>query len=164
MINRRELVYIGIGSNLGRKKNNINKAINLITFNKRNRLLKRSSFVKSKPQGYKNQPDFINAVISIETSFSPLQLLEFLKEIEKKLGRVKTFINGPRIIDLDILLYGTKKISLDKLEIPHPRMFKRCFVVKPLKEVLRFPKGKALKEFNDYKDFIYAINKEIKFN
>jgi len=87
--------------------------------------------------GPKNQPNFLNCALKIKTSLSPLKLLKYLKTIEKSLGRGKAVRNGPRIIDLDILLYGERVIKAKELIIPHPRLFKRDFVIKPLAEVIQ---------------------------
>ncbi|OGS21107.1 MAG: 2-amino-4-hydroxy-6-hydroxymethyldihydropteridine diphosphokinase [Elusimicrobia bacterium RIFOXYA2_FULL_39_19] len=127
--------YIGIGTNLGNKRKNIIKAYELL--NNRNDIVinSTSSSIKTKAWGYKNQPDFLNAVLEIETELQPLALLKVLKEIEKKIGRKKTFKWGPRLIDLDILTYGNKKLKTKTLTIPHPEMKNRDFVIKPLEEL-----------------------------
>ena len=127
--------YIGVGSNLGNKKKNIFCALELLNQIKEVEISQCSSIYKTKPVGYLNQPDFFNAVWKIETTLKPLKLLGVLKNIEKKCGRKKTFRWGPRIIDLDILTYGDKKIKTKKLTIPHPEMRKRDFVMEPLKEL-----------------------------
>ncbi|MDP8260079.1 MAG: 2-amino-4-hydroxy-6-hydroxymethyldihydropteridine diphosphokinase [Candidatus Gygaella obscura] len=158
MASKQEIVFIALGTNLGRKKNNINKAIELITSDKRNNLIKKSAFIKTKPKGYKNQPHFINSVISLETTLKPKDLLVFLKDIEFKLGRFKTFCNGPRVIDLDILTYGTKTFNFSNLIIPHPQMFKRLFVLNPLKEILGLSKKTKIKNFSEFKERLNAIN------
>lgn len=101
----------------------------------RSRLLKRSSFYRTAPVGYMNQPDFINAVVQIETELTPHQLLDALLEIEQTCGRIRTFPNAPRILDLDILLYETLQSQDAKLILPHPRMHERAFVLQPLLEI-----------------------------
>ena len=126
-------VYIGLGSNLGNKEKNIQKAIDLIA--EKNKVKKISNFYKTDPVGYLNQDCFLNGAIKIETNLSPEDLLKFLKNIEKKLKRKKTIKNGPRTIDLDILLYDDLIINTPNLTIPHPRMLEREFVLKPLKEI-----------------------------
>jgi 2-amino-4-hydroxy-6-hydroxymethyldihydropteridine diphosphokinase len=128
-------VYIGLGSNLGDKNKNIKKAIKLIKEKKIANKIKCSSFHKTKPAGVKNQPEFINAVIGGTTTLSPLTLLKELKIIERDMGRIYLIRWGPRIIDLDILLYGNKSVNLPNLKIPHPLMHKRKFVTEPLLEI-----------------------------
>ena len=100
-------------------------------------VLKESKIIESLPAGGPaGQPDFLNAALKIETKFSPINLLKQLKKIENELGRVKTARFGPRVIDLDILLYGDRIMRGERLTIPHPRMFGRDFVTRPLTEVL----------------------------
>jgi 2-amino-4-hydroxy-6-hydroxymethyldihydropteridine diphosphokinase len=129
--------YIGIGSNLGNRIKNLKVAINKISKLKGVKVIKISKFIETIPiGGPRNQPKFINAAIKIITTLSPLTLLTHLKKIEKQLGRKKTVINGPRIIDLDILLYSDKTINTKRLKVPHPRLFKRDFAMKPLAQIL----------------------------
>jgi len=129
--------YLGIGSNLGKRKENIRLAIQRVAGLKDTRVLKKSRIIKSSAVGGPaGQPEFLNAVLKIETKFPALFLLKELKDIEKQMGRKQTVRFGPRIIDLDILLYADKLMRSKKLIIPHPRMFCRDFVIKPLMEVL----------------------------
>ena len=130
--------YLGVGSNLGDKSKNIKSAIKKISRLKNTKVLKTSKLICSAPQGGpKGQPDYLNSVLKIKTSLSAQVLLRALKKIEYSLGRPRAYPkNSPRIIDLDILLYSDKKINNKNLVIPHPRMFKRDFVLKPLMEVL----------------------------
>ena len=125
--------YIGIGSNLGNKEENIRKAIELIK--EKCKILKVSSLYETEPVGYKEQDWFLNCAIEIETKLKPQELIKFLLLIEKKLGRIRTVKNGPRTIDLDILFYGSEIINEKNLIIPHPRLHERLFVLEPLKEV-----------------------------
>lgn len=124
--------YLGMGSNLGDRKKNIRLAIQKIKALEGTKVLRISRCIRSKPVGGPAQGDFLNGAIKIETKLSPNMLLRRLKKIEKELGREDTVKNGPRTIDLDILLYGNKIISRKNLIIPHPRMFEREFVIKPL--------------------------------
>lgn len=124
---------MGLGSNLGNKKKYIRETIKLLC--KEVSVTKISSFYETKPVGYADQPDFINAVAEIETNLTPLRLLRMAKDIEKKMGRKKTFRNGPRVIDIDILLYNDRIIKTKELIIPHPAMHRRWFVLKPLAEI-----------------------------
>lgn len=129
------ICYIGLGSNLGNRRENIKRAIALLKKNQGLKVKKVSRIIETKPVGYLRQPKFLNGVIKIETGLSPQELLKELKGVEKKMGRKKALRFGPRAIDLDILLYGQKKIKQRGLTIPHPRMLKRDFVMRPLSEI-----------------------------
>ncbi len=131
------IAYIGIGSNVGDKVAQCEEAIAKIVKADRNRLLARSSFFKTKPLGYTAQDWFVNAVIKIETELDPSQLLQLLKAIESQMGRTTTFRWGPRIIDLDILFFDEKEIRTPELQIPHPLLQERQFVLIPLAEIDR---------------------------
>jgi len=131
------IAYIGIGSNLGDKVGHCEKAITEILKADHNKLLAKSSFFKTKPLGYTSQDWFINAVIKIETELKPLQLLRALKGIESQLGREETFRWGPRTIDLDILFFNEREIRTQELQIPHPLLHERQFVLIPLAEIDR---------------------------
>ena len=133
----KHIVYIGIGSNLGDKVHHCEKAISDILAVDRTNLLAKSSFFKTKPIGYTSQDWFVNGVIKIETDLEPLDLFRVLQEIEKRLGRKKTFRWGPRTIDLDILFFDEEKIQLEELRIPHPFLHERQFVLIPLAEIDR---------------------------
>jgi 2-amino-4-hydroxy-6-hydroxymethyldihydropteridine diphosphokinase len=131
------ICYLGLGSNLGDRRNNIKQAVRKIGILKNTRVLKQSSFIQTNPVGGPvAQPKFLNVALKIKTGLSPFNLLKALKNIEKQLGRLKSVKNGPRNIDLDILLYGDKVVNQKRLMIPHPRMFERDFVIRPLAEVL----------------------------
>ena len=129
------IAYIGIGSNLGDKVYQCEKAISEILRADRHKLLSKSSLFKTKPIGYTSQDWFINGVIKIETDLEPLELLQVLKDIESRLGREKTFRWGPRVIDLDILLFDEEEIEMEGLQIPHPRLQERQFVLILLAEI-----------------------------
>lgn len=127
-------VYIGLGSNIGNRLKNIKDAVKLIE--KEGCTIKDLSKIRETlPISGPPQRKFLNAVVEIETDCSPKQLLIKLKQIEKRLGRRKTVRFGPRKIDLDILLYGNRRIRLPGLVIPHPRMLERDFVMRPLNEI-----------------------------
>lgn len=131
------ICYLGLGSNLGDRRNNIEQAVRKISLLKNTRVLKQSSFIQTIPVGGPcGQPKFINAALKISTGLSPSILLGRLKKIEKDLGRGKTPRNSPREIDLDILLYDDRIIKTDRLTLPHPRMFGRDFVIRPLLEII----------------------------
>ncbi len=132
-----ESCFIGIGSNLGDRRENIKIAIKEINALSNTKVIKASKLIETKPQGGPlNQNDFLNGALKINTNFSPAVLLKQLKRIERGLGRKKTVRNGPRVIDLDILLYGNKIIDTKHLVVPHPKMFERDFVIKPLSEII----------------------------
>ena len=133
--------YIGIGSNLGDRKANIKKALSLIELVKGVKLIKVSSIYETDPVGEPIQGKFLNGVFEIGTSLDPFNLLETLKKIEKELGRKKVLKNGPRTIDLDILTFGKQKINTKNLKIPHPRMHKREFVLRGIREIKRNSKA-----------------------
>jgi len=131
------ICYLGVGSNLGNRRKNIKLAAKLIGALKDTKIIKASNLFESLPSGGPaGQPKYLNAALRISTNLSPLSLLKKLKKIENDLGRVPTVRFGPRVMDLDILLYGNRLIRNKTLIIPHPRMFNRDFVIKPLTEVL----------------------------
>jgi len=129
------IVYISLGSNLGNRVGNIKKAIESLRVRKDIKIKKESSIYETEPVGGPSQGFFLNQVIEIETSFSPRDLVKFLKETEKKLGRKKEVRWEPRLIDLDILLFDNLILKEADLEIPHPRLSERKFVLKPLAEI-----------------------------
>lgn len=126
-------VYLSLGSNLGDTQKNIEEALRLLS--ERVAVSKVSSFYETEPVGFRDQPWFLNIAAEGETALSPFDLLAFTQSIEKKMKRVKTIVNGPRVIDIDILLYDDVKIETDNLVIPHPRMLERAFVLTPLTEI-----------------------------
>ena len=128
------IVYLGIGSNMGDREKYIHDA--LILFKEYNiQILKKSSLIETAPVGGPPQGKFLNAAVKAATRLRPHCLLDVLKKIEKKLGRQKTVRNGPRPIDIDILLYDNAVINTPTLTIPHPRMMERTFVLIPLREI-----------------------------
>ncbi len=142
-------VYIGLGSNLGNKSKNIQNALDCIADIEGVNIRKLSSLYITAPWGRTDQDDFINQVIEIETDLSALNLLYRLQDIEIKLGRHRDGKWGPRIIDLDVLLYGEETIHLEELEVPHPYLLERLFVLIPLAEInpeLEFPDGTKIRE------------------
>ena len=130
------IAYIALGSNLGNKRLNIENAIKLIGKIERTTLVRTSGIYKTVPEGRANQPSFLNAVAEIHTSLSTDNLLDRLMQAEKQIGRTRSGKrNEPRVIDLDILLYGQETYHLPHLIIPHPRMHRRRFVLEPLCEI-----------------------------
>ncbi len=132
------ICYLGIGSNLGDRRKNIKIAVEKINRLKSTRVIKISKIRETKPLGgLPGQRKFLNTVLKIQTNFTPSALLKNLQKIERELGRPKKHIFwGPRAIDLDILFYGNEVIRSKVLSIPHPRIWEREFVMRPLLEVI----------------------------
>lgn len=127
--------YLGLGSNMGNKKEYINKAITLLNQHEKITIEKTSSYYETPPVGYIDQDVFINKVIEIQTELEPYELLAYCNEIEEILKRKRIIRWGPRTIDIDILLYENYTSDDEKLTIPHPRMGERAFVIIPLYEI-----------------------------
>lgn len=132
----KEKVYIGLGSNLGDRFLNIMRSISSLTSHPLIQVKRLSSVYETEPWGEKEQPNFLNAVIELTTSFSPIELLRFLKIIEQYIGHNKTSRWSAREIDLDILFYGNRIIESPELQIPHPLIQNRAFVLVPLNELV----------------------------
>ena len=126
-------VYLGVGSNLGDKQENIRKAIELLQEKCAVRAV--SSLYSTEPVGFADQDWFLNGAVKIETELAPADLRSFLRSIEERLGKKSIRKNGPRTIDLDILFYGSRTINEVDLTIPHPRLHERLFVLAPLGEI-----------------------------
>jgi 2-amino-4-hydroxy-6-hydroxymethyldihydropteridine diphosphokinase len=141
-------VYLGLGANLGDRQANLARALKLL--GERLRVEQVSPIYETQPVGYAEQPPFLNAVCRAQTELGPLQLLSLVKGIEASLGRVPSFPNAPRPIDLDIIIYGDLIMETPDLTIPHPRLEERAFVLIPLLEVapdLRHPvSGEHIKD------------------
>jgi 2-amino-4-hydroxy-6-hydroxymethyldihydropteridine diphosphokinase len=127
-------VYLALGSNLGDRHKNLRDAIASLA-DADVRVTKASSLYDTEPVDYLNQPWFLNAVVEGTTDLPALELLDSLREIEARMGSRKDIPKGPRLIDLDILLYGQQVIDTPELQVPHPRMHLRRFVLVPLAEV-----------------------------
>ena len=128
------IAYVALGSNLGNKKENLLRAIELLKNHGVN-ILAVSSFLVTKPYGVTDQPDFLNGAIKLEYSKSPEELLEVLLAVEQEMGRVRLRHWGERIIDLDLLLFEQDVINSKKLVLPHKDMENREFVLAPLAEI-----------------------------
>jgi 2-amino-4-hydroxy-6-hydroxymethyldihydropteridine diphosphokinase len=128
-------VYIGLGSNLGKRLDYIKKAIDLISELNSTSIDAISNIYESEPYGNVDQPKFLNCVLKLNTTIEPLDLLIKLKNIEKNMGRKKTKKWSPRVIDIDILLYNNLTMDSLELKIPHPDLLNRDFVIKPLLEL-----------------------------
>ena len=139
------IVYLSLGSNLGDRLANLHAAIDALPL--RGVLVRHvSSIFETEPVDFLEQPWFLNCVVEAETEIEPHALLQSLRAIESQLGSQKEFAKGPRKLDLDILLYGDETIATSDLQIPHPRMLQRRFVLTPLAEIapnLRHPSWPA---------------------
>lgn len=129
-----KLIYLSLGSNLGDRAANLERAIEELS-EIGVRVLRRSAFYETEPVDFLVQPWFLNCVVEAETSLAPRQLLEELQSMERKLGNRKLVPKGPRIVDLDILFYESQTIHEAALQIPHPRLADRRFVLIPLAEL-----------------------------
>ena len=128
--------FISVGSNMGDKIENCRNAIASLLADGRSTLVQSSSFYRTSPVDFLDQDWFVNLVVKIQTSRDPFELLEKTKHIEKTAGRKVSLVRyGPRVIDLDILFFDDRVIRSDTLEIPHPRMHKRRFVLKPICDI-----------------------------
>jgi 2-amino-4-hydroxy-6-hydroxymethyldihydropteridine diphosphokinase len=127
------LIYLGLGSNLGNRPENLESAIKNLEPDVK--VLKCSAVYETPPWGFEDQPEFLNQVIEAETSLAPGELLEYVKEVEVRIGRKKTFRYGPRSIDIDILFYNDIVINSPPLVIPHERISERVFVLMPLADI-----------------------------
>ena len=130
-------VYLSLGSNLGDRKDNLAQAIRLIG-ERVGEVLRKSSFIETKPWGFESDNLFVNACVLCETTLTPRQVLRATQKIERELGRTHKSVNGhyaDRLIDIDILLYDDLRVDEPDLQIPHPLMFERDFVMIPLGEI-----------------------------
>lgn len=141
--------YLALGANLGDKLENMREAVRLLEADGRCTVVARSSIYVTKPVGVEDQPDFVNAVIEVKTSLTPVDLLKLCNDVEGRLGRERTIRWGPRVIDIDILLYEGAAVDEPNLTIPHPQMKERAFVLVPLAEIapdLELPGGPTARE------------------
>jgi 2-amino-4-hydroxy-6-hydroxymethyldihydropteridine diphosphokinase len=146
--------YIGLGSNLGEPLQQLQTALDALNQLPDTRVVNCSSFYSSKPMGPADQPDYINAVAELETALAPQELLLALQAIEQTQGRVRTGQRwGARTLDLDLLLYGDEVINTDSLQVPHPGLAERDFVLVPLAEIapdIVIPGQPALKQLIEH--------------
>ena len=141
-----QTAFLGLGSNLGDRGSSIREAVDRLDKLSGTRVVKVSSLYETAPVGYEEQPDFLNAVVQVQTELSPTELLRAVLGIEHDMGRVRSLRWGPRVIDIDILLYDNVTIRTADVEIPHPRMAERAFVIAPLAEIapdIRLPDGRT---------------------
>jgi 2-amino-4-hydroxy-6-hydroxymethyldihydropteridine diphosphokinase len=125
--------YLGLGSNMGEREENLRQALTLLSL--KVNLEDVSTIYETEPVGYKEQPLFLNLVCRITANLSPEELFRLAKDIETRMGRVPSFPNAPRIIDIDILFYEDKIMDTLNFTIPHPRLHDRAFVLIPLAEI-----------------------------
>jgi len=129
------IAYIGLGSNLGDREENCKSALSFLGSSKSIEIRKVSSFYSSSPVGYLEQPNFVNGAAEVSTDFAPHELYSEMARVEKRLRKNTPFENGPRTIDLDLLMFDELISSDTVLTLPHPRMHKRRFVLEPLVEI-----------------------------
>lgn len=125
--------YLGLGSNLGKREEHLHNAVHLLYDSLK--LIRISSVYETEPWGYTDQPPFLNLVCQIETDQTPHQVLKAAKKVERRVGRSPGFRYGPRVLDIDLLLYGDQVISTANLTVPHPGMAERAFVLVPMAEI-----------------------------
>lgn len=156
-------IFIGLGSNLENPLEQIDRAISNLREMPFSKVECVSSIYVSKPMGPQNQPDFFNAVAQISTTLKPLELLRELQKIEEKQNRRRMSHWGPRTIDLDILIYGHEVLETDELNIPHPGLTTRAFVLNPLFEIapaLVLPSGECVSELMMSVESLPVVNQE----
>lgn len=129
------LAYVALGANLADPVTQVRAAINALSRLPESRLTRASSLYRSAPVGIRGQPDFINAVAALETGLTPQGMLDALFDLEAQFGRQRHFHHAPRTLDLDLLLLGGEVINTAQLQLPHPRMHLRAFVIAPLVEL-----------------------------
>lgn len=127
------MAYLGLGSNLGDRRAHLAYAV--AGLREAGRVTGASGVYETEPMGYVDQPAFLNAVVRLETDLDPAALMQRVQGIERDRGRIRTFRNGPRTLDIDLLLYGSAVVDEAHLTIPHPRMSERPFVIVPLLEL-----------------------------
>jgi len=127
--------YVGLGSNLQQPLHQLLKAFDALSALPRTQMLARSSLYRSAPVGKTDQPDFVNAVAALRTGLAPGELLQAVLQLEAQQGRVRSQPNAPRTLDLDLLLFDAQIIHQPGLDVPHPRMHERAFVLMPLAEL-----------------------------
>jgi 2-amino-4-hydroxy-6-hydroxymethyldihydropteridine diphosphokinase len=129
------LAYVGVGSNLEDPRTQVLTALDELDRLPETRLVKKSSLYRSAPLGHAEQPDYINAVAQLDTGLPAERLLAEMQSLESRHRRARSFPNAPRTLDLDLLLFGNARIETAVLQVPHPRMHERAFVLKPLLEI-----------------------------
>lgn len=155
--------YIGIGTNLGDRREYLRQGLLRLHQPKEIRITRISSVYETQPVGGVEQPEFLNMVVEVNTTLPPESLLSVMLEVEKALHRVRDVRWGPRTLDLDLLLYEDQVLATERLTLPHPRMTERGFVIIPLREVAgdkRIPAyGKTVEELVDQAHFTEEVRK-----
>ena len=129
------IAYVALGANLGDPSATIRAAFGALANLPESRVTRCSSLYRTAPVGNTEQPEFVNAVAALETTLAPESLLDALLDIEARFGRIRAEKNGPRTLDLDLLLYNNQQLNLPRLTLPHPRLHLRAFVLYPLAEL-----------------------------
>ena len=129
------IAYVGLGANIGDPRAQLEAALEELKDLPETRVAAVSSFYRSAPVGFLDQPDFVNAAATLDTALAPERLLDKLQDIERRHRRERPFAGAPRTLDLDLLLYGDRVLDTPQLTLPHPRMHERAFVLKPLAEI-----------------------------
>jgi len=142
-------VYLSIGTNIGERYENLQRAIELLMEKEGVEVVRISSVYETAAVGFTDQADFLNIAVYVRTSSSSSEMLKICQSVENELGRVREFRWGPRIIDLDILLYNHENIETESLLVPHPRMYERAFVLVPLIEITPTPNGEQLQRAHE---------------
>ena len=132
---RKERAYLGLGGNLGDPAKSMGEALRMLDADPLTEVVSVSSLYRTPPWGKTDQPDFLNATAEVRTGHSPRELLDLCLEAERRLKRVRQERWGPRLIDIDILVFGDEAVHEEGLDIPHPRMLERAFVLAPLAEI-----------------------------
>ncbi len=148
--------YLALGSNMGERVKFLQRAVEALQATDGIKVTDVSAIYETEPVGYVDQPAFLNMVVAIETTLQPEQLLSDALAIEQRLDRVRTIRNGPRTIDIDVLLYGAESIQLPHLQIPHPAMQERAFVLVPLRDV--YDAGELLLHGKTIEEWIVQAN------
>ncbi len=146
--------YVALGANIGEPVRHLRAAADELAALPGTTVVARSSLYRSAPVGLLNQPDFINAVVAVDTTLAPLALLHALLAIEARHGRVRSVPNAPRTLDLDLLLHGDCRLDTPALTLPHPRMHQRAFVLLPLIEIAP---DATLSGLGPARDFLSAV-------
>lgn len=129
------IAYVALGANLGDPATTVRAALGALANLPESRVVRSSSLYRTKPVGIADQPEFVNAVAQLETTLRPEALLDQLLDVEQRFGRIRAEKNGPRTLDLDLLLYDDQFLELPRLTLPHPRLHLRAFVLQPLAEI-----------------------------
>jgi dihydroneopterin aldolase/2-amino-4-hydroxy-6-hydroxymethyldihydropteridine diphosphokinase len=135
IVRGRHIAYVAVGSNLGDKKAHIEQAISLINQSGHTKILRQSTLIETDPVGYDNQDPFLNGVMMVSTTLTPIKLIQWLMSIEADLKRERLVKWGPRTIDLDVIYYDDLVTDDMDIVLPHPRMHERAFVLEPLAEI-----------------------------